>query len=312
MVEKQALGKGLAALLGDQRKPGAPATAGLPTPRQQAAGERKSATGDVQWVPVADIHPNPSQPREHFDEDALQELAASITRDGLLQPVLVRDDDGQFVLIAGERRWRAAQMAGIKDIPVCVRQLSTPADSLRLSLIENIQRRDLNPLEEARAYTDLMQRCGLTQEQLAGEVCRSRSTVANILRLLNLAQPVQEMVSDGRLSMGHARALLGASSQAIQLKLAQRAADNDLSVREVENLVRAAAPRGASERPASHRLDKDPYYVSLEAKLRTALGTKVTIHPQSPTKGRIVIEYYSGEEAEGIFQRLGVGPDSMP
>lgn len=324
MGERKALGKGLAALLG--QRPGgsgegvagrpAPAQAGAPPASQQPAAPSQTASGvrpGPQHVPVSQITPNPDQPRDSLAEDALQELADSIARDGVIQPIVVRESGTGFVIIAGERRWRASQLAGLDTIPVIVHDLQDETDSLRLALVENIQRRDLNPLEEARAYRELIQRCGLTQEQLADQVSRSRSAVTNILRLLNLPDEVQAMLAGGALSMGHARALLGTENANTQRAAAKRIVAEGLSVRDAERLMgrRRASGRGKTAAGAP-RTPRDPYFASLEAQLRGALGTKVQITATGKTSGRIAIDYYSLDELEGLLQRFGVASDYEP
>lgn len=303
MGERRALGKGLGALLGDKPAPpsGPSATsAALPAP-PESAGPR------VRMLPIEAIAPNPDQPREHMDDAALQELAASIQTDGVIQPILVRAENEGFVLIAGERRWRAARMAGLSDIPALVHTLADPADSLRLALVENIQRRDLNPLEEARAYQELIQRCGLTQEQLAMQVSRNRSTVTNLLRLLQLPEEIQRMLAAGAISMGHARALVGVETRDTQRTLAKRIVAEGLSVRQVERLLSTAAtPQHRPRHTATASPAPDPYYASIEDALRKTLGTKVTVKPTEKGGGRITIEYYTAGEFEGILARLGL------
>lgn len=309
MGERKALGKGLAALLGNTPATPPPATStdapAAPVPAREPASQPDPTAAMVQRIAVDRIAPNPDQPREHMDPDALDDLAASIARDGVIQPVVVRPDGSAFLLIAGERRWRAAQQAGLTEIPAVVHHISDPADSLRLALVENIQRRDLNPLEEARAYRELIQRCGLTQEQLGEQVARSRSTVTNLLRLLNLPAPIQTALASGEITMGHARALLAADTERVQLTLAKRIVEDGLSVRQVEQLVsRERAHHQKAPKSATAR--KDPYYAALEGRLREALGTKVALQPRNKTTGSITITYYSVDELEGLLGRLGV------
>ena len=307
MGERKALGKGLGALLGDKAAGPSPASPPDPPPSTGSSGSSAGDT-DIRSVSVDAIRPNPDQPRERIDPEALRELADSIKLDGVIQPIVVQPDGDAFLLIAGERRWRAAQMAGLSELPAVVYHLADPSDSLRLALVENIQRRDLNPLEEARAYQELIQRCGLTQEQLAQQVSRSRSTVTNMLRLLQLPEEIQRQLASGGLSMGHARALLAADRRDTQLKLAQRIAAEGLSVRQVERLLSTPrqSKRTSRSDPAASSTQQDPYYESLEAALRVALGTKVAVRPTGETSGRIVIEYYSYEELEGILTRFGI------
>ena len=257
-------------------------------------------------LPVRDIHPNPNQPRAEFDPDALAELADSIRRNGVLQPVIVRTDADGYQLIAGERRWRAAAQAGLTTIPSILRA-ATDNESLELALIENIQRQDLNPIEQARAYKDLIERCALTQEEAASRLGKKRSSVANILRLLDLPQDIQDAVSRGTLTMGHARALLGLSDRAEMRRLAARIQRDDLSVRMTERIVadrlRRAKPTRGPEGP------KPPHIIDLEAKLRTALGTRVTVlQNKSLKKGRIVIDFFSEDDFQRLLELLLPAP----
>ncbi len=313
MGERKALGKGLAALLGqrpadvgDSPSPPGPAPTQPPQPPPEDAGASQAPR--VGLIPVSRIEPNPDQPREHIDDAALQDLARSITRDGVIQPIVVRKHGEKFQLIAGERRWRAARLAGLEVLPALVHTLREPTDGLRLALVENIQRQDLNPLEEARAYRELIQRCGLTQEQLAEQVSKSRTTVTNTLRLLNLPADLQTLLAQGKLTMGHARALLAADTESAQRKVAKAIVADGLSVREAERLTSGAkatpAQRGggAAKRPAS----ADPHYAQLERTLRERLGTKVQITRTGPASGRITIEYYSSAELEGLLERFGL------
>ena len=300
MGERKALGKGLSALLG-QRPAGPAATVAAERP---VAGRPMSPQSDpaplpesgVHLVPISKIEPNPDQPREAIDDATLKELAASVAKDGVIQPIVVRQVEDCYQLIAGERRWRAALVHTVHD----------PADSLRLALVENIQREDLNPLEEARAYRELIQRCGLTQEQLAEQVCKNRSTVTNTLRLLNLPADIQALLAQGKIMMGHARALLACDTESVQRKVAEQIVADELSVRAVERLISGgsgAAKKGtARSKPTGAA---DPHLAQLERTLRERLGTKVRIQPSGKAGGRIVIEYYSGEELEGLLERLG-------
>ena len=310
MGERKALGKGLSALLG-QRPAGPAATVAA---ERSVAGRPLSPQSDpaplpasgVHLVPISKIEPNPDQPREAIDDATLKELAASVAKDGVIQPIVVRQVEDCYQLIAGERRWRAARLAGLETIPALVHTVHDPADSLRLALVENIQREDLNPLEEARAYRELIQRCGLTQEQLAEQVCKNRSTVTNTLRLLNLPADIQALLAQGKIMMGHARALLACDTESVQRKVAEQIVADELSVRAVERLISGgsgAAKKGtARSKPTGAA---DPHLAQLERTLRERLGTKVRIQPSGKAGGRIVIEYYSGEELEGLLERLG-------
>lgn len=298
MAKKTGLGKGLGALLG-----GASSTEAM-TPKPAITEPVSQALADgAQLIELdpSDIRANPKQPRTHFDEDALQELAASIQRDGVMEPVLVRKaKDGVYELISGERRVRASVMADLPKIPAVVREVSD-RDMLRLGLIENIQREDLNPIETAEAYQLLIDDFGWTQEQLADEVGKQRATVANLLRLLKLEPHVRDLTAAGKLSMGHARALLAVTNPAQQQALANRAVRDGLSVRTIEEMAASLKAGKQKKQPAP----PDPNIVSVEDQLRRRLGTKVHVKHQPGNKGKIEIEYYSLDEFERILDLLG-------
>jgi ParB family transcriptional regulator, chromosome partitioning protein len=253
-------------------------------------------------IPISRIRGNPYQPRQRVEQHALESLAASIAIHGVLQPVLVTEVLDGYQLVAGERRVRAAQMAGLDRVPAIVRQMAQ-RDQLAVAIVENVQRADLNAMEEAHAYRQLADEFGLTQDEIATRVGRARSTVANTLRLLDLEQPVQQALAEGNIAEGHARALAGASP-AGQRQLVEAVIARDLSVRQTEELVRRLRERPAiTARPAADRaiqMDR------LEEDLRQALGTKVLL-ARSRNGGRIVIEYYSDEEFSRLFDRLTGG-----
>lgn len=255
-------------------------------------------------IPIARISPNPYQPRKRFDPEDLATLRASIAAHGVLQPILVSETPTGYQLVAGERRLRAAQAAGLDRIPAVIRQL-VDRDQLELALVENLQREDLDPLETADAYRQLMNRFGLSQDDIATRVGRARSTVANTLRLLELAPDVQSAVADGRLSEGHGRALGGLPTE-LQAKVLDSVLGQELSVRQTEELVRRLRePKPTpEERPAR---PSDPELERVETDLRQALGTKVSL-ARSRKGGRIVIEYYSDEELGRLYDRLTGGP----
>ncbi len=256
----------------------------------------------VRYVPVAAIRPNPHQPRSRMDPEELEALAASIREHGILQPLIVTraPEADQFVLIAGERRWRAAQRAGLARVPVLVREVSAQ-EQLELALIENIQRADLNPLEEAEAYRHLHETFGLTHEEIARRVGKSRVAVTNALRLLRAAPAVQQALLEGRIREGHARALLGLPSPAAQEAALHTVLAQGLSVRQTEALVRKLQGRKApSPKP---RGQTDPAARRLEERLQAHLGTRVKVHA-GPQGGRITLYYYSDEELEALLQRL--------
>lgn len=253
----------------------------------------------VREVPVGQIERNPDQPRQRFDRASLEELAESIKQHGVVQPVVVtRLADDRFRLIIGERRWRAAQLAGLAQVPAVVRE-ATEAATLELALVENVQRADLNPLEEAEAYGRLMQEFGLTQQQVADRVGRSRAAVANTVRLLSLPETLKRAVIEERITEGHARAILGLRERQQQMAVLERVEREELTVRQTEELVRRLnEPRPSRTEPA-----RDPGVVSIEDDLRRALGTKVSLRP-GKRGGRIVIEYYSDDEFQSLYDRL--------
>lgn len=258
---------------------------------------------DVRWIAIDRIRPNPSQPRRVFEEQALGDLKQSIARDGILQPVLVRGVNGDFELIAGERRWRAAMELGLDSIPALIRSLGEDR-SLELALVENLQRADLNPIETATAYRALQESLRITQEEVAERVGKNRSTVANTLRLLDLPQEIREHVSRGTLSPGHARAILSVRGEHAQRQVAKRVILKLMSVRETEKLVTRL------ERPAGNRSrrqeTRDPVQRELEESLQTRLGTKVRIQAAKKSgKGRICIEFFSPSDFERILNLLG-------
>ncbi len=272
--ERKSLGRGLSSLLGDRET--------------ESGAVPLAGSQHGQTAPIEMLRSNPQQPRRDFDPDELAELAASIRSSGIIQPILVRPDqehEGHYVIVAGERRWRAAQLAQQHEVPILVRELSD-SESLEIALIENIQRQDLNPMEESRAYRQLMDQFGHTQEQLSESLGKSRSAIANLLRLLTLPAEVQEMVRTGQLSSGHARALVGAEDPAA---LARQVVNLHLSVRQTEGLVKKAG-EGAGE-PVTKRV-KDANTRVLESSLSAALGTRVTLNlSRRGDSGRIVVKF---------------------
>ena len=278
------LGRGLDALLGGNE------------------ARRPKGEEELAHIPVASLRPGKYQPRTRMDEASLAELAASIRTRGVIQPVIVRPvGDGQYELLAGERRWRAARLAGLEKVPAVVRAVSDDA-ALGIGLIENIQREDLNPIEEATGLKRLVDEFHITHEEAATAVGRSRAAVTNLLRLLDLATAVQDMLQDGRIEMGHARALLAVSRQR-QVELANQAASQGLSVREVERLVRQLAePPKAGAKPARGKLDGDTR--RLQEELCESLGAKVIVKPRRGGRGSLVIDYASLEQLQGIVERL--------
>ncbi len=282
--EKRGLGKGLEALI-----PAAQAREGEP----------------VQEIGIEEIRPNSFQPRRVFDEEKLAELAESVRVHGILQPVVVRAVIGGYELVAGERRWRAAQLAGLSSIPAVIRELSD-GEMMEVALIENIQREDLNPLEEAEALQRLLTEFGLTQEELAQRVGKSRSHIANMLRLLNLTEEVQNNVSRGTISMGHARALLALDEAQAQVAACRQVVEKGLSVRQTEELVRETRHKRPSAR--QKKTTVDPWLQEIETTLKHALATGVRIRP-GRRGGKIEIEYYSTEDLERLVEALQEASD---
>ena len=292
-MERKALGRGLEALL-----PQSPAAA-VPPPGIVVTEEKRQETpGGLAEVDIDRVRPNPRQPRESFNEEALESMAVSLRDRGMLQPLVVRREGEGFQLIAGERRWRAAQRAGWHSVPVVIREATT-LEALELALIENIQREDLNPLEEARAYEFLASEAGLTQEQVAERVGRERSTVANYLRLLALPERVQELLISESLSMGHARALLGLKTPGAQIRLAETVASHGLSVRQTEARVRTVRQEDSK---AGATNEQDPDTLMAQQRLARALGAPVKIHGKE--KGRIEVRFSSLEELERLYEQL--------
>ena len=251
-------------------------------------------------VRISKVEPNRSQPRKKFDEDALIELSESIKQFGVLQPLLVSDKKDYYEIIAGERRWRAAKMAGLKEIPVIVKEFSDE-EVVEISLIENIQREDLNPIEEAQAYKRLLEEFSLKQDEIADKVSKSRTAVTNSLRLLKLDEKVQQMLTDDMISAGHARALLALPTGELQVKTAQKIFDEKLNVRETEKLVRQMTTTPVVKRTIQRNFTEDAVYESITERMKSILGTKVFINRKRNNKGKIEIEYYSMEELERIM-----------
>ena len=246
------------------------------------------------------IEPNKDQPRKAFDEDALIELSESIKQYGVLQPLLVQKKDNYYEIIAGERRWRAAKLAGVKEVPVVIKDYSTQ-EVMEIALIENIQREDLNPIEEARAYQRLIKDYRLKQDEVAEKVSKSRAAITNSLRLLKLDERVQDMVIEGKISSGHARTIISIDDKDKQYMVAQKIFDEKLSVREVEKLMKSLE---APEKKEKKIPANDFVYRDLEQKLKNIIGTQVVIKNKSNNKGKIEIDYYSQEELERIYELL--------
>ena len=257
-------------------------------------------------IQISMIEPNREQPRKKFDEDALQELSESIKQYGILQPLLVSDKKDYYEIVAGERRWRAAKMAGLKEVPVVVKEFSTQ-EIVEISLIENIQREDLNPVEEAMAYKRLIDEFHLKQDEIAERVSKSRTAVTNSMRLLKLDSRVQQMMVDEMISAGHARAILAISDPEQQYNAAMKVFDEKLSVRETEKLVKSILTP-TKKKPVVSNPTEDAIYESLEEKMKGITGTRVFIHRKKNNKGKIEIEYYSRDDLDRIidlFESIG-------
>ena len=291
-------------------EPGRMRTAADETGTQPGPGavqnDDQALSGPV-MVPLSQVEPNRAQPRKNFDEDALQELAESVRQYGIIQPLIVQKKDGYYEIIAGERRWRAARIASLKEVPVIIRDY-TPREVMEISLIENIQREDLNPIEEAAAFRRLMEEYSLKQDEVAERVSKSRAAIANSVRLLNLDERVQQMVIAEMISTGHARALLALTDPEEQFQTAQRVFDEKLTVRDVEKLVRKKneAPSAPVKKQISDALAA--VYADLSEQMKSTLGTKVSILPKSAQKGRIEIEYYSSDELDRLCTLLNSLP----
>jgi ParB family chromosome partitioning protein len=300
--KRKALGRGLAALIPGAPAPGAPALVA----RRPIDGTRDG----IRTIAVEEIHPSAGQPRTVFDDARLDELAASIKTQGIIQPLIVRargpqSEGAGYELIAGERRWRAAQRAGLLEVPAVVRDVA-PTQAFEMALVENLQREDLNPLEEAAGYQRLVDEFGYTQEQLSERVGKDRSTVANALRLLRLPEAVRGLVAEGRLSMGHARALLGLEAAAAMEKLARRIVASELSVRKVEELVRRARSEAKPAVVAAPAAGRGPSLSArdLSMRLTRALGTRVDVVEVGQERGQIAIHYHSLDQLDALLERL--------
>lgn len=251
-------------------------------------------------VKISSVEPNVNQPRKQFDEDALLELSESIKQYGVLQPLLVSDKKDYYEIIAGERRWRAAKLAGLKEIPVIVKEFSEQ-ELVEISLIENIQREDLNPVEEAMAYKRLIDEFHLKQDEIAERVGKSRTAVTNAMRLLKLSEKVQQMLIDEMITAGHARAILSIADKEKQESIAMKVFDEKLSVRETEALVKRMLEPPKTAKKSKFSSAEDAIYESLEEKMKSIMGTRVQIHRKKNDKGKIEIEYYSRDELERII-----------
>lgn len=272
---------------------------------EETVTEEKDVSRET-FLRLSEIEPNRAQPRRNFDEDALQELADSIKQYGIIQPIVVQKKEKRYEIIAGERRWRAARKAGLLEAPVIIKEFA-PEDVFAVALIENIQREDLNPIEEAQAYSRLIQEYHLKQDELAEKVAKNRVTITNSMRLLKLDERVQQMLIDNMLTGGHARALLAITDKEEQHLLAMRVFDEKLSVRETEGLVkRTLAEKEKQEKPKAEKTSQEDklIYRDVENRMKDILGTKVEIKKKTKDKGKIEIEYYSLEELERLIDMI--------
>ena len=290
-MASKGLGKGLDSMIPPKRTARAQA-------QDSAANKNANKSGEV-ILKINDVEPNKNQPRRTFNEDSLIELSESIKQHGIVQPLVVAKQKDYYEIIAGERRWRAAKIAGLKEVPVIIKDYS-PQEIMEVALIENIQREDLNPIEEAKAYKNLIDEYNLKQDQVAEKVSKSRTAVTNALRLLKLDDRVQEMLINENISSGHARALLGLDDAEKQYNIATQIFDEKLSVRETEKLVKQINRPEQPPKPKKE-LKNDFVYRDSEEKLKEKIGTKVKINRKTEDKGKIEIEYYSPEELEKIL-----------
>ena len=295
-IKKKGLGKGLDSLIPDNKS-----MKSVTSEKTVESKEDAAANSGVQVMKIIELEPNRDQPRKNFDEDALLELSDSIKQFGVLQPLLVRKRKDYYEIIAGERRWRAAKLAGVKEVPVIEKEY-TDQEILEIGLIENIQRENLNPIEEAIAYKRLLEEFNLKQDEVAERVSKSRTAVTNSMRLLKLSDKVQQMIIDDMISTGHARALLAIDDPELQYTLANKIFDEKLSVRETEKLVKEIKnPKKPKEKkPVANSF----IYQDLEEKMKSVFGTKVSIASKGKGKGKIEIEYYSDDELEHLFDMM--------
>ena len=309
--KKSGLGRGLDALFPEKVSQEKPKTVRSSKPKTNTATvkttlDQPAVKGET-IVKISKVEPNREQPRKKFDEDALLELSESIKMYGVLQPLLVSDKKDYYEIVAGERRWRAAKMAGLKEVPVVIKEFSDQ-EIVEISLIENIQREDLNPVEEAMAYKRLIDEFHLKQDEIAERVGKSRTAVTNAMRLLKLSEKVQQMLIDEMITAGHARAILSIADKEKQESIAMKVFDEKLSVRETEALVKRMLEPPKTAKKSKFSSAEDAIYESLEEKMKSIMGTRVQIHRKKNDKGKIEIEYYSKDELERIidlFESIG-------
>lgn len=293
MARAKGLGKGLDSMIPKKV---------MPDTKQATKKEKENVSRET-LIKINEIEPNREQPRRNFNEDALQELADSIKQYGVLQPLLLQKKDKYYEIIAGERRWRAARLAGIKEVPAIVKEYSSQ-EIIEIALIENIQREDLNPIEEAMAYQKLITEFKLKQDELAERVSKSRTAITNSMRLLKLCPKVQEMLIEEMLSSGHARALIPIEDEQQQETVAQEVFDKKLSVRETETLVKKLLKEEPEKKAKEKNTTEDAIYKDIEEKIKGIIGTKVSIQKKTKKKGKIEIEYYSPEDLDRILDLL--------
>ena len=306
-MAKKGLGKGLGAIFGeDVVKESKEETEKKAKAKAEAkAAEEMDDKGRILMLKLDLVQPNKEQPRKTFDEEKINELAESVKNYGVLQPLLVQKKGSFYEIIAGERRWRAAKAAGLKEVPAVLKEYSKQ-EAMEISLIENVQRADLNPIEEALGYKQLINEFGLTQEEIAIRVAKSRVAITNTMRLLKLDEQIQNMLIQGIISSGHARALLSLEDTMMQLKAAKEILDKKLSVRETEKLVKRMHKEVSGEKKEEKKKDETLalIYQNLEDRMKSVMGTKVSIHNKDKNKGRIEIEYYSEAELERIVEMI--------
>ena len=301
-MAKKGLGRGLGAIFGEDVVRESDEELSKVQKTTQKDGEEMERGEHL--VKVSLIEPNGGQPRKNFNEEELKELAESIKNYGILQPILVQKKGTSYEIIAGERRWRAAKLAGLKEVPVVLREYDKQK-AMEIALIENVQREDLNPIEEAKAYQQLIKEFNLTQEEIAARVSKNRATITNSMRLLKLDEEIQDLLIQGVITSGHARALLSLEDKALQKKAAKEITDKGLSVRETEKLVKKLGkPISRSEKSENKDQALSLIFQELEERMKTIMGTKVTIHNKDKSKGRIEIEYYSEAELERIVEMI--------
>lgn len=310
MAKRTGLGKGLGAIFGEDIVENSETTKEYVS-RETFNGERKTEQledkgeklGKEYMIKLSSIEPNQGQPRKDFNQELISELADSIKKYGVLQPLLVQKKGDSYEIIVGERRWRAAREAGLKEVPAVIKEY-TRQQAMEIALVENIQRQDLNPIEEAQAYQQLIREFELTQEEIAERVSRSRTAITNSMRLLKLDERVQEMLVQGKISSGHARALLTLENHDSQYQIALKIVEQKLSVREVEKLVKLLGKPKKEEKPKEEERDLSFIFKDLEERMKQVMGTKVVINKKDRNKGRIEIEYYSEAELERLVELI--------